>query len=180
MYPFHRLVMIAGKHILSRRKKVEDVTQKYTFHFRPGLGDIDLYPEVNNGRHFVFCDLARYDFALKIGLVKYIKKEKYLFVVGGSTIRYRKRLRPFRKSKIDTKFVGFNEKFFYFHHAIQQNGAVSSSAIVRTGIRDKNGTINPEVVMKGLGFDVKPFMEPWVAEWINWDDETHQWPNPDK
>ena len=83
MYPFHRLVLIAGKHILSRRKKVEDVTQKYIFNFRPGLGDIDLYPEVNNGRHFVFCDLARYDIALQIGLVKYIKKEKFLFVVGG-------------------------------------------------------------------------------------------------
>ena len=41
--------------------------------FRPSfLGDIDVYPEVNNGRHLVFCDLARYDIAFRIGLFRYV------------------------------------------------------------------------------------------------------------
>ena len=30
---------------------------EYHWSFRPGLGDIDVYPEVNNGRHLYFVIL---------------------------------------------------------------------------------------------------------------------------
>jgi len=59
---------------LFRKQEVFDIDKEYLFHFRPGFGDIDVYPEVNNGRHFVFCDLARYDVAFRIGLFKYVRK----------------------------------------------------------------------------------------------------------
>ena len=57
MYPYHRLMkMVLGN--LFRKQEVFDIDKEYHFHFRPGLGDIDVYPEVNNGRHFVFCAVS--------------------------------------------------------------------------------------------------------------------------
>ena len=62
--------MVIGN--LFRKKQSFDINREYHWSFRPGLGDIDVYPEVNNGRHLVFCDLARYDIALWIGLFSYV------------------------------------------------------------------------------------------------------------
>ena len=59
----------------SESKRSFNIDKEYHFQFRPGF-DIDVYPEVNNGRHFVFCDLARYDIAFQvIGLFKYVRKK---------------------------------------------------------------------------------------------------------
>ena len=49
----------------SSESRVFNIDKEYHFKFRPGFGDIDVYPEVNNGRHLVFCDLARYDIAFQ-------------------------------------------------------------------------------------------------------------------
>ena len=121
MYPYHRLLkMVLGN--LFRKQEVFNIDKEYHFQFRPGFGDIDVYPEVNNGRHLVFCDLARYDIAFRIGLFRYVRKNKYAFVIGGSTMRYRKRLAPFRKATVRSKIVGFDEKFYYFQQTIEQKG----------------------------------------------------------
>ena len=137
---------------------------KNHFKFRPGFGDIDVYPEVNNGRHLVFCDLARYDIAFRIGLFRCVRKNKYAFVIGGSTMRYRKRLAPFRKATV-RKIVGFDEKFYYFQQTIEQKGEVKSSALIRAG-----GTFQRTQHMR-VGYKLEPFMEPWVVEWSEWDNE---------
>ena len=176
MYPYHRLIkMVLGN--LFRKKQSFDIEREYRWSFRPGLGDIDVYPEVNNGRHYVFCDLARYDIAFEIGLFRYVRKKKYAFVIGGSTMRYRKRLVPFRKSTVRSKIVGFDEKFYYFQQTIEQRGEVKSSALIRAGIRFKGGTAPPGDVMRDLGYELEPFMESWVLEWATWDDESRPWPD---
>ena len=108
--------MILGN--LFRKQEVFNIDKEYHFQFRPGFGDIDVYPEVNNGRHFVFCDLARYDIAFRIGLFRYVRKNKYAFVIGGSTMRYRKRLAPFRKSlDYDEKFKEQVRHYYQQFHA---------------------------------------------------------------
>ncbi len=177
MYPYHRLVkMVLGNFF--RKQEVFDIEKEYRWNFRPSFGDIDVYHEVNNGRHFVFCDLARYDISFRIGLFRYVRKNKYAFVIGGSTIRYRKRLAPFRKATVRTRMVGIDEKFYYFQQTIEQRGEVKSSALIRAGIRFKGGSTIPVEVMRDLGYDVTPFMEPWVRSWASWDNEARPWPEP--
>ena len=177
MYPYHRLVKMFIVNAF-KKKKDENIEDEFIWKFRPGLGDIDLYPEVNNGRHFVLFDLARYDLAFRIRLVKYVMKNKYAFVIGGSTIRYRRRLAPFRRAFVRTKLVGADEKFFYFQQTTEQKGQVKSSALIRAGIRKKGGTVEPQKLMSDLGYEMEPFMEDWVSEWANWDDNARPWPEP--
>ena len=40
-----------------QEEKEEKIDDEFIWKFRPGFGDIDLYPEVNNGRHFVLLTL---------------------------------------------------------------------------------------------------------------------------
>lgn len=174
MYPYLRVLRMAIMQAFRRTKEVDWRAEFHTF-YRPMIGDIDVYPEVNNGRHFVMFDIARYKLAFTIGLVRYTRKHKLAFVVGGSTIRYRKRVRPFRKTLIRTKLVGMDEKFFYFQHTVEQNKVVCSSALVRAGLRSKSGTALPTQVMTDLGFDAQPFMEAWAKQWADWDDK-RPWP----
>ena len=161
-------------HVFRRNHEV-DWRSEFLTVYRPMIGDLDVYPEVNNGRHFVMFDMARYQLAFAIGLVRYTRKHKLAFVVGGSTIRYRKRVRPFRKTLIRTQLVGMDEKFFYFQHTIEQGNVVCSSALVRAGLRSNSGTALPAQVMNDLGFDAQPFMETWVEQWADWDDQ-RPWP----
>ena len=62
-----RLALMVVKNTF-RKREVFDHTTSYVWTFRPGLADLDVYPEVNNGRHFVLFDLARYDLAMRTGL----------------------------------------------------------------------------------------------------------------
>ncbi len=168
MYAYLRLLRMFFVHAF-RRKQVINPLEEQTWRVRPGIWDIDVYPEVNNGRHFVLFDLARYDLALKIGLFRWVRKKKAAFVVGGSSIRYRHRLRPWRKMEVKTKLVGMDERFFYFQQRTVQSGRTCSSALLRTGVR-KNGAILTSKVLDGIGLEIEPFMEPWVEQWNQWDE----------
>ena len=176
MYPYFRLIRMLLHHAW-RRKRTVDWKAEFCYHYRPLVGDLDVYPEVNNGRHFVMFDMARYDLAFTVGLVQYVRKNKLAFVVGGSSIRYRRRVRPFRKAIIRTKMGGLDEKFFYFQQIVEQGGLVCSAALLRTALRDRGGTALPTEVMEELGFEGRVFMEPWVSEWADWDDQ-RPWPEP--
>ena len=176
MYPYHRVIGLLVRHAFRRPEPIDPLAE-YVFRIRPGLGDADLYPEVNNGRHFVLFDLARYQLALKIGLFRWVRRSKSAFVVGGSTIRYRHRLRPFVRAEVRSRLVGMDDRFFYFQQRTVQRGRTCSLALIRTGIR-KKGVVAPAEVMAGIGLDIEPFVEAWVSEWNTWDD-ARPWPEPD-
>ena len=112
MYPYLRLASLFFRGIFAKKKPFQPL-ETQTWSFRPGIGDIDVYLEINNGRHFVFFDLARYDLAIRMGLYKWVRKTKSAFVVAGSSIRYMHRVKPWRKSKVKTKLVGMDEHFFF-------------------------------------------------------------------
>ena len=173
MYAYLRLAVLFLKNAV-RKREVFDPSTSYIWTFRPGLADLDVYPEVNNGRHFVLFDLARYDVALRTGLFRWVRKTRSAFVVAGSTIRYRHRLRPWRRTQIVTDVVGMDDRFFYFQQRTLQSGRTCSVALIRAGIR-KKGVVHPKDVLEGMGLAIEPFMQPWVAAWNTWDDE-RAWP----
>ena len=112
-------------------------------------------------------DLARYNLAMQIGLFRYVRRTKSAFVVGGSTIRYRHRLRPWRRTEIRTRLVGMDERFFY-----SNNGRCSMAGRARWPSFERvcaRRAWSP-AVMTGIGLRIEPFTEPWVDEWNAWDD----------
>ena len=125
MYAYLRLAMMVLKNTL-RKREVFDPKKTYVWSFRPGIADLDVYPEVNNGRHFVLFDLARYDIAMRTGLFRWVRKTRSAFVVAGSSIRYRHRLRPWRRTQVLSELVGIDDRFFYFQQRTVQSGKTLS------------------------------------------------------
>ena len=93
MYPY--LLTLRTIYQARRRPKL-NFDDTGIVHLRAGLLDIDHYGEVNNGRQLTLMDLGRYDLGVRGGLMELISKKKWGFAVGGSSIRYRRRI-PFGK-----------------------------------------------------------------------------------
>ena len=130
--------------------------------------DIDVYPEMNNGRHLTLMDLGRYDLALRSGMLRTAKKNKWKFVVAGGSIRFRRRLPPFRSFQLKSRLSGWDKRWFYFIQETLRNRKVCSQAVIRAGIRDKQGLVPAEKVVKifGESESIRLNIPDWVMEWI--------------
>ena len=130
------------------------------------VGDIDIYPELNNGRHLTLMDMGRMDLAQRSGLLRIVHEQKWGFAVSGASVRYRHRLRAFRRFRLHTQVVAIDDRWFYFHQHTVQEGKTHSSALVRAGITSKQGLVPVKRVLDALGIpDWNPGMPEWVQAW---------------
>lgn len=130
------------------------------------LGDIDIYPELNNGRHLTMMDLGRLDLAQRTGLLRTVHEQKWGFAVAGASVRYRHRLKAFRRFQLHTKVVAADDRWFYFHQYTKRKGKIHSSALVRAGITSEKGLVSVKKVLAALGTpDWNAGMPEWVKAW---------------
>jgi hypothetical protein len=59
----------------SRFRPRLNIGDESLIHLRVGFSDIDVYPEVKNGRHLALMDLGRFDFAARTGLIGLIRQK---------------------------------------------------------------------------------------------------------
>ena len=61
------------------------------------------------------------------------------------------------------------------------NKQLSKESVKSSALSDRNqeegGTVEPKKLMSDLGYDMEPFMQDWVSEWANWDDNARPWQN---
>jgi len=164
MYPFFRTTKILLKARTSRNKmSFQDTGIIKT---RVWLSDIDIYPELNNGRHLTLMDLGRYDFGYKVGLIKVLKNNNWGLMIAGNFTRYRRRLKLFHKFAIHTELVGYDEKWYYFYQQTKRNDVIHSSALIRGAVISEEGLIPTQKVANLLGIEFKPNVPEWVEDWI--------------
>ncbi len=138
--------------------------------------DCDTFVEMNNGRHLTLYDLGRFDYGARCGLLPLLKTKGWGLVVAGSTIRYRKRLRPFERYRLHTRLIGRDDRWFYFVQKMERGGDVCSSALIRTAVTTKGRILPSQEVADALGnSDWRPDMPPWVKAWIA-ADNSRPWP----
>jgi acyl-CoA thioesterase FadM len=132
------------------------------------FSDMDFYPELNNGRYLTLMDLGRIELALRTGLWRTVRQKKWGLVVAGASIRYRHKLKAFRRFTLHTRIVAADRRWFYFHQFTSRKGKIYSSALVRTGITSRLGVVPVRKVLEALGVpDWDPGMPDWVEAWIN-------------
>jgi len=176
MYPFLRLITA-----ISSAKRKDKITptgvSESTFISRPW--DMDLFMEMNNGRILTLYDIGRFVLAVRTGLDKVLRNNKWGLVVAGSTVRYRKRVRMFDKVVMRTQIAAYDERWIYITQSMWVNGEAASSVLLRTGVTSKGKVIAAEQVLKSLGLeDWQPTPSPWVKAWIE-SESLRPWPpNP--
>lgn len=139
--------------------------------------DIDLWMELNNGRTLTLYDLGRIPLGQRSGLPKVLKTHSWGLTVAGSTIRYRRRIRPFEKFTMRTRGVGWDDKFFYIEQSMwKTDGECASHAVIRSAFTSANGIVPPEKVLACLGYpEISPQLPDFVGNWIK-AEGTRPWP----
>ncbi|MDD2868868.1 acyl-CoA thioesterase [Neomegalonema sp.] len=173
MYPFVRLI---GLYASARRRPALtwEETSEFSTWTRPW--DCDMFGEMNNGRHLTLLDLGRFDYAIRIGMMEMLRKQGWGLVVGGGSVRYRRRLLPFDRFSIRTRLAAVDDKWFYFQQSLIRKGEACSSALMRTAVTRGSGTVPTAEVAAALG--VPDFSLPtpdWVRAWIE-ADAARPWP----
>ena len=172
MYPWLRFSKVF---LTKYKRKPIGVGDVSILKSRVCITDIDLFMELNNGRYLTFFDFGRYDVAMRSGLWKILKKENWGLIVAGISIRYRYRLRLFRKFEIHSKVVGIDHRWFYFEQKFISKGKLHTSALVRTAITSKKGLVPTKEVLEKLGqSEVKLPVPNWIEEWAK-SDEMRPW-----
>ena len=173
MYPYLRFARVV---LASRFGPRLAFDSESVLGLRIWLGDIDLFPEVNNGRHLTLMDMGRFDLAVRSGFVKVLHREGWGLTVGGASVRFRRRVPPFCRIRLRSRLVGHDERWFYFHQKIERGDRVCSGALVRTGTTERGRLVPVARVLEAVG---APRWAPELPEWVQaWIDAEGQRPWP--
>ena len=146
------------------------VTEKSILKMRVWPGDIDVFFELNNGRHLTMMDFGRFDLASRSGLLKLVKEKSWGLAVAGASVRYRHRLKLFQKYELHSEVIGHDDKWIYFHQKTIRKGRIHSAALIRTAVTSKNGIVKVKEVMKSIDHIGEiPLLPQWVKAWAEAD-----------
>ena len=78
-----------------------------------------MWGELNNGRALSVFNIGPYGLlARQSSVLEFYLKYKMSFTVAGLSVRYRRRMRPFRLFEMKTRVIFWDEKFLYLEQVI--------------------------------------------------------------
>ncbi|WP_458792261.1 acyl-CoA thioesterase [Yoonia sp. MH D7] len=173
MYPFGRLIKDM---ILARNAPALPILGLHVSYHRCWPQDIDGFMEMNNGRILTILDLGRTVLAKRTGLLTILRANRWGLTMAGTSVRYRKRIRPFVRFKMLSRAIGWDHRFFYIDQSIWINGECAAQALYRSAVTDKNGIVTPDRVLEQINVNTpSPDLPAWVTNWVD-ADATRPWP----
>lgn len=128
----------------ARFRRPVDMMGERQLEFRCLPTDLDLNVHLTNSRFHSFMDLARFDLLLRCGVYQKLRAEGVGTVLGSSSIRFRKQVKPWQRFKVTARILSWDERWIYIEHRVIAGGDLVAVAIVNTAFVDKNGRISPE------------------------------------
>lgn len=151
------------------RLEMSDVS---VLRLRVAPDDLDFNLHMNNGRYLTLMDLGRLDFAIRSTLWREAVARKWRAVLGSATIRYRRSLAPFQRFELETRLLGFQERWFVFEQRFVVNGQLHALAIARGVFLAPGGArVAPADVLAAAGVTTPlPPTPSYVDAWAAADD----------
>jgi len=129
--------------------------------------DIDLFMELHHARYLNLTELGRLDFSSRIGFLSLMKKQKWGLVIGGASIRYRRRIPFLAEFELTTKLICHDGRWLYFLHEFYRKNRICASALIKGGVTSKDGLVPASQVAEAMGKDNwDNEMPEWVSAWI--------------
>ena len=173
MYPIFRLLK---EYLRNRSAAPLKFSGEHVSHHRCWPQDIDVFLEMNNGRILTILDLGRTGLALRTGLLRTLNSEGWGLTLAGSSVRFRRRIRPFATFRVHSRCVGWDGRFFYLDQSIWRGEDCAAQALLCAAVTDSNGIVAPERVIAALGGSgPSPDLPRWIVNWIE-ADATRPWP----
>jgi acyl-CoA thioesterase FadM len=123
--------------------------------------DLDVNLHMNNGRFLALMDLGRLDLLARSGLVGVALKKKWRPIAAAITIHYRKPLQPFQRFQLETRILGWDEKWFYIEQVFLRGSTPLAQAWFKGLLLGPNGRIHSAEVLAAAGF---PLTSPEISE----------------
>jgi len=134
--------------------------------FRVLPGDLDYNMHMNNARYLALMDVGRVDLILRTGLWRAMWRHRWSAVLAGSLVRYRRSLKPFQRLELQSRLIGWDEKWFYIEHRIEAGGVLACQAIVRGAFLGTDGLVLPAVLANAVGYaGASPTLPSWAQPW---------------
>ncbi|WP_028080326.1 thioesterase family protein [Solimonas soli] len=129
-------------------------------------GDIDMNLHMNNGRYFSVADLGRLDLGLRNQVWLKALKRGWRPVAGDSDARYSRSLQPFETYELQSRTLGWDQKWTYCEHRFVRDGRVCALVLVRYVFVSKQGPVPPAKVMEVCGGGAQTGTLPdWALRW---------------
>ncbi len=158
--------------------------------FRPKLGlldvsrltvrvwpnDLDTNLHMNNGRYLTLADLGRVDWSVRSGALRLARQRGAMPVVGDAIAKFRRSLEPFQRFTLETRLLGWDEKWAYIEHRFIRQGRVLGVIVIRGVFVSKTGSVPPDELLTSLDHhQPSPALPQWVLDWANsCNDLSHQ------
>lgn len=173
MYPFGRLTW--QMFVAARQSKIGNWDTHVSHHYCMPW-DVDMFGEMNNGRVLTFTDMGRFPLALRGGLIAVILRNKWQLTMAGATVRWQRRILPFRRYTMKSAAIGCDDRFVYLHHTIWRNDVCHASVLYRACARKGNARVPMEEFLAEMGAsDAFPPLPEWVENWRKSED-SRVWP----
>ena len=162
---FFRVVAVLVRYWLGRRRSSPLEPSVLTFHVLPN--DLDPNRHMNNGRYLTIMDLGRLDLTLHSGLMRQVLRRRWMPVLGGAFITYRRPLKLFQAYTLTTRIVGWDAKWIYMEQTFDSRGKRAASALVKGLLRAPEGSVPTPEVMAAVGIDIpSPPLPATITAWI--------------
>jgi len=113
--------------------------------------DLDALGHMNNGRFLSVMDLGRVDLLIRSGFYVVARKRRWFPLVGRVSIEYRKPLLPWQRYTIETRTVGWDDRWFYIQQVFLLQNEVAAVAGVKAMIRSPQGAVSPADALMAVG-----------------------------
>ncbi|MCG9728971.1 thioesterase family protein [Shewanella sp. Isolate13] len=128
--------------------------------------DCDINFHLTNSRYPAFMDLARTYMMAEMGFLKRFLKLGWMPIVNAAEFTYIRDIKPFAKFEIETKLVGWDEKYFYIEQRFVSERGLHCIAHVRGVFVCKGKQVAIETMLAEVGFnDPAPQLPPEVIKW---------------
>ena len=128
--------------------------------------DLDINLHVNNGRFLTLADLGVVTLFGRLGLFRAAWREGWRPVVGSAVARFRRPLKPFQKYRLETRILGWNEKWTFFESRFIVKGEVKATVVTKGIFLGREGPVPPLQIAALTGrAGESPALPDWVAHW---------------
>lgn len=98
---------------------------------RAWLTDIDLNWHVNNSRYLAMMDLGRVQMMGQAGLLPKLFKLKWTPIAQAVEIRYIRDIKPFARFELESRLLGWDDKYWYMEQRFFSGETTHAVALVR-------------------------------------------------
>lgn len=149
-----------------KRPPTHSLFDTVSMEFRVGLFDIDMNMHLNNAKYLKFMDRARLEHAVATGLLDRLLQARCNAVVANTEISYVRELRPYQQFSLETRVLGWDEKYLYFDQRFMSQSKLHTHALLRVVHQYGGKPISPQAMQEMTGLNLQsPALPEYVEQW---------------